>query len=71
MMHFCGLEVRTTEAIYQRHLLVEGKVLWVGARGVMENVLMHVAKGDSNITLRLLELMDQSVKQRRSIQWSP
>jgi hypothetical protein len=71
---FCGHPIRFTDAIPDRHLMCDGGVLWMGHHGVWPNVLRQANAGDESgrrCAGRLIELIEHSVRFRKSIEWSP
>lgn len=65
---FMEYEVRYTDAIYGRHLLVQNGVLWIGKQGVLENVMKNK---NVRIIHRLVELVHESLRTGRSVEWTP
>lgn len=71
MDSFMGLPIRYTDCIYGRHLYVLDGVLWLGRQGVLENVMVQVARRNTSITLRLIELIQESQRRHCSVEWTP
>lgn len=67
---FLGCAVRFTDALYERHLMLDGTTLWMGNGGLMRNIVSMSVRGDIEIQRRLIEHMSRSAKLRRSVEWN-